>query len=183
MRILGTTLVAATLLVGAGTARADIQHGHTSSCEVQQGELGAAYAAYLVNGNTESDLRVTCPVQFKSSGLGPATVDPVAARLDYYDINSGTTVSDGVISCNAFLNKANGTIVTLGNKYSCETAGGCTTTGSTFQGGAGYLQWSDTLGATPDVVGMGFTCVLPKRLPNLWFGGAIMGYAFSFTAN
>lgn len=185
MRILGAILVAAAVLGHAGVSRADVQHGSSSSCEVQSGDVtkAAAYGGMYINASTEGDLRVNCPIQFKSTGLGPATVNPIAARLDYYDINSGTTISDGVIVCSAYLTNTNGTHISLGNRYSCETAGGCTATGSTFSGGPGYLEWPDTVAATPDVISIGFSCVLPKRLPNLWFGGTITGYAFSFTAN
>lgn len=114
--------------------------------------------------------------------MNPASVDPAGARRDYYDFNSNT--SSGVLSCSAYLVKANTiTVVSLGNKFSCATAGGCDAGNNDFSSGTGYLQWGNTVGATTDVIGMSFNCTLPAHLSNLWFTGAIIGYAMSFTAS
>lgn len=117
----------------------------------------------IVNTDTAQAMGLYCPVQFNSTTLGPQTVDPGQARLDYWA--SAAAVGNEIV-CSPFLAKGTTlSTVNLGNRYSCSTPGGCAASGGTPANGVSYIAWPDTLGPTSDVAAAFITCLLPVRAP------------------
>jgi len=189
-----TTCLAASLLafalIGPETAHAQafttaVVHGSGSDCDVQYGTNKSNISVYtswgVVSFDTTATTSINCPLQFSGNAWGPTTVNPGRARVDYYDLNSAT--SGGDVSCSPHLVKASTTtVVSLGSRYSCATAGGCTAGGSTFSGGAGYLEWADVTGDNTDVVSVSFSCQLPKHISGYWLAGSLRAMSFEISA-
>lgn len=137
-------------------------HQPGAACLTTTNTHTAARSGYgIVNTDSTQAMNLYCPVQFNSTTLGPQTVDPGQARLDYWA--SAAAIGNEIV-CAPFLAKGTTlSTVNLGNRYSCSTPGGCATSGGTPANGVGYIAWPDTLGPTSDVAAAFINCLLPIR--------------------
>ena len=94
----------------------------------------------FINSSTTTNLSVTCVLPISGTSWTSATTTANAVRL-YYNDNHG--VSGSAVSCTAYVRSAQGNGFTIGTRYSCATAGGCTSSANTWIG-SGYLEWSTT---------------------------------------
>jgi hypothetical protein len=92
----------------------------------------------------------TCPVTVEQSSMNPTTA--------YADYNDGSTVDD--IVCTLFF-QDDGTVTSLGARYSCSTVGGCTSANIAFVG-TGTMSWADSIGAVSGDLAAAFLCKLGK---------------------
>ncbi len=141
--LLVCALVAHVLLAGTANAQvAQYPRLSASACNPTSPSATTWGRGLLgfINSSTTSSISATCVLPIEGTSFTSATTIVKAARL-YYNDNNGVTGS--TVSCTAYVRSAEGNGFTLGTKYSCATAGGCTSTGAnnTFIG-SGYLEWS-----------------------------------------
>ena len=96
----------------------------------------------FANSSTTTSISASCVLPINGTSWTSATTIVKAARV-YYNDNNGVTGS--TVSCTAYVRAAEGNGFTLGTRYSCATAGGCTSTGAnnTYIG-SGYLEFKTT---------------------------------------
>lgn len=142
----------------AERAKAAVGARYTTVAE----ERAAVLQAHLYGINNTSDTTAAptiCPVQFSGGILGPTSVDPGKARLDYEEWNTAAGVDLG---CHPIIVRYNGTVVSLGIEYSCAMAGGCVAPPGPWGGGKGYLSWSDVSATITEVSQVTFGCDIPR---------------------
>lgn len=98
----------------------------------------AAAGHWMGTTDQTANHSLICPVQNNAS-----TVDQASARVDYWE--SSTVASFGANV--RILNESTGSLSSVGWKYSCATAGGCTSINHAWAGGDGYISWGNVLGA------------------------------------
>jgi hypothetical protein len=114
--------------------------------ENDAGLVRAAAGHWIGTSDSAAGHIVTCPVPNNQ-----ATVDQASARLEYSEVSSVSSISATV----RFYNESTGSLSSTGWKYSCATAGGCTTANHAWSGSDGYLSWGNVLGAmtgSPSIV-------------------------------
>jgi hypothetical protein len=131
-KILGT-LVTVGLLATAGVASAGGGYLTSDQCQRYGATTAPTYnIGYLyTNGGS-----VVCP-----GPLNPNSSPTIDSTDVYYYSSSG------YLACNWQGHDGNGNWVTSATRYSCSTAGGCTSSAQTQPGGYGYIQWTATVGA------------------------------------
>lgn len=169
---LPTTLASAAQYNKIGGTVCEVFGAHTPNVNV--------YSAYgLMNVSSTSDMRPVCEVPFQPDSINPTTVNPSQGRVDFLDLNSTANASHtGSVRCNMNLSIVGGTVVSMGTRYSCATAGGCTSGNNNYTG-VGYLLFPDTVAATANVIATNFDCVLPVYESPNWAGPSIIAVAVS----
>lgn len=98
----------------------------------------ASAGHWMGHADTAANHSLICPVQNNA-----ATVDQSSARVEFWESSTVASVGANV----RFYNESTGTLSALGWKYSCATAGGCTSINHAWAGGDGYISWGNVLGA------------------------------------
>ncbi len=96
------------------------------------------------NTSTTSAIGVVCAIPIEGTSLSSATTTVNSLRIYYLDQN-GT--NGKAISCGGYLIDEAGAWINFATKFSCSTAGGCTSNANTYQG-SGYIEFSSPTSLT-----------------------------------
>jgi hypothetical protein len=108
------------------------------------------------NSSTTANVSVTCVLPINGSSLTTATTTVNTLRVYYNDSNG---LSGKAVQCTAYVRNAIGNGFAFGTRYSCATAGGCTSSGNTFTG-VSYLEFS-TPNSVTDASEVLVMCTVP----------------------
>lgn len=160
MRKPGFSLLIAGLAVavtaGSGYAFTFVSAGG-SSCQPQQTDAIYHTTGGASNPSTSATSTFMCPLNFGTQ-VNQQTLSAVVVR--YVDNSSSSA-----FNCFVYEATYDGTVYLSTARYTCATAGGCTSSTTSYTGG-GYLQWNNSdLGATLGVQFLdgnyGVTCSVP----------------------
>lgn len=151
------------LLSASGEALAQTQYGFSGDvCNVSNGDemvdlQRTSSGVYNENTNNEDYLWAYCPF----SGMESTTIDVTTSEVNYRDRDTNHS-----LKCQMWARTASGFGYVSSWRYSCSTAGGCSTDSNPSHTGYGKVSWTNPLNggsSMSDVSLYTFKCLLYSK--------------------